>query len=306
MAAVSVIITAHDEAAFLGAAIDSVLAQELPADEILVVDDGSVDGTRAVMDARAAARPDVIRTITLPRNRGAPFARNTGAAQARGELLAFLDGDDVWLPRKLAVQRAILDRHREAGYTYGSAIELRDGRVGPTPERLGSPSGVYRPPALCIGYLRDTYWNFWPSGLLIRRATFALTGGFVEALGAYQHWEDYFYACVLALAEPAYVLDEPLTLYRVHDASCSRRAELSKKTIVDERVGLQWFADRLAARGPKPLPPEIVAALEERFARNVRQFGEALPERPELGEHASLYAPAALERLRAALDALRA
>jgi len=305
MVGISVIVTAHDEAAFLGAAIDSVLAQELPADEIVVVDDGSMDGTHAVMDACAAARPDVIRTLTLPRNRGAPFARNAGAAQARGELLAFLDGDDLWLPRKLAVQHAILDQHREVGYTYGSAIELRDGRVSPNPERLGSSSGVYRPPELCIGYLRDTYWNFWPSGLLIRRATFALTGGFVEALGAYQHWEDYFYACVLALTEPAYVLDEPLTLYRVHDASCSRRAQLSKKTIVDERVGLQWFADQLAARGPRPAPPEIVVALEERLERNVRQFVEALPERPELGEYASLYAPAALDRVRAGLGGLR-
>jgi glycosyltransferase involved in cell wall biosynthesis len=306
MTGVSVIVTAHDERAFIDAAIESVLAQDRPADEIVVVDDASTDGTHAVVDARATARPDVIRVVTLSRRRGAPSARNAGAASARGELLAFLDGDDMWLPQKLAVQCSILDRHPDVGYTYGSAVELRDGHLSPTPERLGSPSGVYRPPDLCTGYLRDDYWNFWPSGLLIRRATFRLSGGFVEPLGAYQHWEDYFYACALALNDAAYVLDEPLTIYRVHDASCSHRAELSKKTIVDERVGLQWFAERLGERGPRPVPPEIVAALEERLDRNARAFPEALSERPELGTYAHLYAPAALARIRARLGALRA
>jgi glycosyltransferase involved in cell wall biosynthesis len=301
---ISVIITAHDEAAFLGAAIQSVLDQDLAAAEIVVVNDGSSDGTQSVIDTWTAAYPEVVRAITLSPAHGAPFARNAGARQAVGDLLAFLDGDDVWFRSKLAVQAEVLDRHPDVGYTYGSATELRNGQVSPTPERLGSPTGVYRPPELCVGYLRDTYWNFWPSGLLIRTPVFERSGGFVEVLGPYQHWEDYFYACALAMDESAYVLDEPLTYYRVHDASCSHRAVISKKTIIDERVGLEWFVDRMAALG-RGLSPDIVALLDERLERNRQQFAQALPDRPGLHAHANLYAPAAIERLRAASAALR-
>lgn len=301
---VSVVITAHNEEPFLAAAIDSVLSQDLPAYELVIVNDASTDATQAVIETYVGSRPDLIRSVSLPSNRGAPGTRNAGAAQARGELLAFLDGDDLWHPRKLAVQRALLERHPRVGYTYGSAIEFRGDWVKPTPERLGSPSGVYQAPALCVGYLQDTYWNFWPSGLLIRRAAFQTSGGFVEALGAYQHWEDFFYACSLAMNEGAYVLDEPLTFYRVHDASCSQRALATKKTIVDERMGLEWFVGHLLAQRPRTIAPEIGPALARRLTRNVLQFAEALAGRPALESYAGLYAPIALSQLWAELTTL--
>jgi hypothetical protein len=62
--------------------------------------------------------------------------------------------------RHRVVQRAILERHPDVAYTYTSATELRDDRVNASPESLGSPTGVYGPPDLCLGYLRDAYWNF--------------------------------------------------------------------------------------------------------------------------------------------------
>ncbi len=305
MPRVSAIITAHNEEAFIGAAIHSVMTQDVPAHEIIVVNDASIDGTQAVIDACARAASGAVRGVTLPRNSGAPFARNTGAALADGDALAFLDGDDIWLPNKLAVQSAILDRHPSVGYTYGSAISLRDDTTDATAEQIGSPGGVYRPPDLCIGYLRDAYWNFWPSGLLIRRETFRSSEGFVDALGGFQHWEDFFYACRLALTETCYVSDEALTYYRVHDASCSRRAERTKKTIVDERVGLEWFVGHLAGCGPRPISGEIVGAMEERLERNAQDFANALATRPGLTSYAHLYSDGAFEHLRAALRGLR-
>ena len=304
MTRVSAIVTAHNEEAFIGAAIDSALSQDVPPHEIIVVNDASLDGTQAVIDAMMVEHPGVIRCVTLPHNRGAPFSRNAGAALANGEMLAFLDGDDLWFPHKLASQCAILDRHPEVGYTYGSAISLHAGCANATAERIGSSSGVYQPPELCVGYLRDAYWNFWPSGLLIRRSTFQSSGGFVEALGAFQHWEDYFYACQLGLTELAYVTEEPLTYYRVHEDSCSRRAELTRKTIVDERVGLEWFVSHLRSRGPWPVAPEIVAALERRLGRNERDFAEAVRTRPGLSAYGSFYTTGSLERLRTELGSL--
>jgi glycosyltransferase involved in cell wall biosynthesis len=161
---VSVVITAFNEEQFLDAAIDSVLCQDAPPDEIIVVNDASSDGTQTVIDAYVATHSALIRSIALSPNQGVPSARNAGAAAARGGLLAFLDGDDIWVPHKLSVQRAILDARPDADYTYGSAIELRESQLSASAERLGSPTGLYRPPDLCVGYLRDTYWNFWPSG----------------------------------------------------------------------------------------------------------------------------------------------
>ena len=300
---VSVVVTAHNEEAFIGSAVESVLGQDAPPDEIIVVDDGSTDGTAGVLEALTAAYP-LVRRITSSVARGAPSARNAGAALARGDLLAFLDGDDVWFPRKLSLQVALLERHEEVGYTYGSAVELKGDKINPTPERLGSATGVYRPPELCVGYLRDTFWNFWPSGLLIRHDAFQRSGGFVEALGSHQHWEDYFYACVLALSESAYVLDEPTMYYRVHDRSCSHRAQASGMTIVDERAGLEWFVAYLGER-ESGASTDVNEAIESRLDGNVRRFAAALGERPELGKYGALYTPDALAAVMANLHALR-
>jgi glycosyltransferase involved in cell wall biosynthesis len=98
---VSVIIPAYNAARFLPQAIDSVLAQTFGDVELLVVDDGSTDETPAVVARYDDPR---VRYLRHARNRGLPAARNTGIRHARGELIAFLDADDYWLPEKLAVQ----------------------------------------------------------------------------------------------------------------------------------------------------------------------------------------------------------
>jgi glycosyltransferase involved in cell wall biosynthesis len=283
---VSVVIIARNEETRLREAVDSALAQSCEPLEIIVVNDASTDGTQAVIDAYTAGHPDL------------------GAARATGELLAFLDADDVWFPDKLAVQCALLDRYPTAGYTYGSAVEFGAGWVKDTPEHLVSPGGLYTPPDLCLGYLREGFWNFWPSGLLIKRQTFELSGGFIAALGAFAHWEDFFYACALALDETAYVHDEPLMYYRIHDASCSTQATATGKTIVDERMGLEWFIAHLGARAPRSFPQEIIPALTNRLEQNGRAFFEALVERPALAQYGDLYAPPAMDRIEHALRRL--
>lgn len=97
--ALTAIIPVHNGERFLAEAIRSALDQTLPPTEILVVDDGSTDGSAAV----AAAFGPPVRVLTQA-NRGPSAARNLGVAHATGELLAFLDADDLWLPDKLARQ----------------------------------------------------------------------------------------------------------------------------------------------------------------------------------------------------------
>ena len=105
---VSVIIAAYNAEAFVGRAIASALAQTLAPLEILIVDDCSTDGTRAVLDAAAHKTP-TIRVIAMARNGGPSAARNAGIAQARGEWLAVLDADDAFAPTRLATLTAFAE-----------------------------------------------------------------------------------------------------------------------------------------------------------------------------------------------------
>src|SRR5262245_15244646 len=111
--AVSVILPAHNGGRWLRESLDSVLGQTAPPDEVIVIDDGSRDRT-----------PDLLRSygdrITVRRQpqQGIGAARNAGIALARGELLAFIDQDDVWLPDKLARQLRHAGREPDAAVLY--------------------------------------------------------------------------------------------------------------------------------------------------------------------------------------------
>lgn len=113
----SVIITAYNQERYLGEAIESVLAQDFDDLEIIVVDDGSTDKTATV-----AARYDV-KVISQP-NAGPGAALNTGVTEARGELIAFLDGDDVWVPGTLANRIMAFDRDPGLDATQGMLVEF--------------------------------------------------------------------------------------------------------------------------------------------------------------------------------------
>jgi glycosyltransferase involved in cell wall biosynthesis len=110
---VSVIIPAFNRANLIARTIDSVLGQTYPACHVILVDDGSTDGTDAVVAARYAGNPRV--RVLREENRGVSAARNAGLAAATGDYVAFLDSDDVWRPWKLDVQVACLERLRAHG-----------------------------------------------------------------------------------------------------------------------------------------------------------------------------------------------
>jgi len=110
---ISVVIPAHNAAAYLSESLDSVLAQTLPAAEILVVDDGSTDGTADVASRFGRA----VRVVRQPQS-GVSVARNIGLDRAAGDLIAFLDADDRWEPGKLATQVAAIDEQPAALWTF--------------------------------------------------------------------------------------------------------------------------------------------------------------------------------------------
>ncbi len=125
---VSVIIPTYNRARLVGSAVESALSQDYPKTEILVIDDGSSDGTREMMARAYGANPKV---RYLPKaNGGVSSARNLGIRESRGEYVALLDADDAWLPGKLVLQLECLRRFPEAGMVWTDMAAVDgDGRL---------------------------------------------------------------------------------------------------------------------------------------------------------------------------------
>lgn len=157
---VSVIIPAYNREKYLGPALQSVLDQTRPADEIIVVDDGSSDGTVEV----ARSFGDRVRCLSGAHG-GASRARNLGVHASRGDLLAFLDSDDLWVPEKLENQCRHLDLHAATDMVFGHLQTFL------SPEFTADTAGIRVPdtrpmPGLCAGTM------------LIRRPIFEKIGDF--------------------------------------------------------------------------------------------------------------------------------
>jgi glycosyltransferase involved in cell wall biosynthesis len=120
----TVVIPAYNAPRTIGSAIRSVLAQTRPDLEVVVIDDGSTDSTPDVVEAIAAEDRRV--RLSRQRNQGVAAARNAGIAQARGELVSFLDNDDLWLPRYLELMHEALEASPRAGFAYTDGWTLDD------------------------------------------------------------------------------------------------------------------------------------------------------------------------------------
>lgn len=197
---VSVVIPVFNGERFLARAIESVAAQTLPPDEIIIVDDGSTDAGPAI----AGSLPGV-RLIRQP-NAGGAAARNTGIGAARSDLVAFLDQDDLWAPRKLELQVARMGASRELGYTLaGQRIFLEPGSPAPAWLR---PELVDRAiPGIVSGTLVARKWVFTRIGVFDTK---------------YRWGDDADWFLRAREANiPMAILDEVLLLRRVHQANAS-------------------------------------------------------------------------------------
>ena len=133
-AAVSAAIPVRDGKRFLAAAIESTLAQTVPCFEVIVVDNGSSDGSHAVAERYAA---DGVRVLNEP-ERGTARARNTALAAYRGDHLGFLDADDLWEPHKNEIQLNALTASADApDLVFGHVVQFRDGTGEQAPPQRG-------------------------------------------------------------------------------------------------------------------------------------------------------------------------
>ena len=122
---ISVVIPLYNREVSIGAAVESVLSQSFKDFEVIVVDDGSSDGGVEIVEAIADPR---IRLLRQPENRGANAARNEGVRQARGEIVSFLDSDDLFLPNKLQTVADVFSRREDLGVLMDSFRKARPGR----------------------------------------------------------------------------------------------------------------------------------------------------------------------------------
>ncbi len=210
---VSVVIPTYNRADLLQAALDSVLAQTVPVHEIVVVDDGSTDHTPDVVHALQAAGAPII-YLPLPHLNQRGAARNQGAAASSAPLIAFLDSDDLWLPRRLERQLAAWARAPGAGFAFCNVQRFDEkGLIGPQP--CLPPAADYNG-AILAGILLEPLAI--SSTLLVRRALFEQVGGFAPVRAN----EDYELTLRLAATSRASYVPEVLVHMREHAGRTSR------------------------------------------------------------------------------------
>lgn len=209
---VSILTPAYNRADLLPQTIASVLAQTFSDFEMIVVDDGSTDGTRGVVEG--CGDPRVV-YAGLPHLGNLSKLRNAGVERSRGELVAFLDSDDLWHEDKLRVQVELLDRHPEVGWSfcgYESFDEngpLRRNVYGDSEEDV-LLDWIF--PAVIRGAM-----TIYTSTVIARRALLAQAGPFNEAFLI----ADFELFTRLAFLGRAAVLRRPLTRIRKHAGNCS-------------------------------------------------------------------------------------
>jgi len=226
MPKVSVIIPTYNRRELVREAIASVLAQSFSDFELIVVDDGSEDGTADVV-----REFDDVQYVSQE-NCGVSAARNHGVSLSKGELIAFLDSDDLWQPSKLEQQAVFFVDHVQAQICQTEEIWLRnDIRVNPHNKHRKAGGDVFaRSLELCL---------VSPSAVMMHRDLFERTGGFDETLPA---CEDYDLWLRIAATTPIHLIETPLVIKRGGHAD-----QLSHKFWGMDRFRVQALCKLLAS-----------------------------------------------------------
>jgi hypothetical protein len=232
---VTCLVTAYNYERYVARAIESALAQDYPSDalEIVVIDDGSTDGTAD------AVRPYLDRVRYFRQDNGGLLAAtNRGIAEARGELIAFLDADDMWLPDKVSRQVEVFVSRPEVGLVSGE-MEIVDDDDATVSPRYFAGLGIQPPSGRVLGtYLRQ---NLSPAPTIMVRASLRHAFHPIPPAASCQDW--WTTARVAEIAEVV-SLPDPLTRYRSHSGQMSSfgaQDEKWLKTVQDDNLFRRWM-----------------------------------------------------------------
>lgn len=240
---VTCICTAYDVGPYIGAAIESALAQDYAGElEIVAVDDGSTDDTGAILDSYG----DRITVVHQP-NGGFVSAVNAGLAAATGDYLALLDGDDEWPVHKVRRQAEFLDEHPAVGLVFGDMEVIdRDGRL--THESFWRFEGIHV--ARGDVFERLTVANFASGGASMFRAAYRDR---FDPIPDGPPWPDWWFS--VRIGEVAHLdwIDGPMNRYRLHGANMGFQAtglQLAKNRRAELRMRRWILANLYESRAP--------------------------------------------------------
>ncbi len=272
--AVSVVIIFLNAAPFLDEAIGSVRAQSAGDWELILVDDGSTDGSTEIARRAARADPHRIRAIEHPGhvNLGTSASRELGLRAARGTLLLYLDADDILFVDALATLHAALERAPGTDAAFAATLfwnwhpDFRGRRD--TQQDLIPWVGVHRPPRLLTEMTRDEYMHPANCSSLFRRQVLIELGGFeAEFTGMY---EDTVLLAKVLLERPVVLIDDCVSAYRMHPSSqCHRAAAAgtydSRQPNRDRARYLRWLRAHVRTRGVRD--PALRLMIERELLR---------------------------------------
>lgn len=273
-ALVSVIIIFLNESRFLDQAVESVYAQGYSSWELLLVDDGSTDGSSDIARRWSEREPQRIRYLEHANhaNRGPSASRNLGAAHARGEFLAFLDGDDIWLPARLSRGVALMRQHPNAAMVYGASQYWRswDAASSTNLDRI-QPHGfrtnrLVDPPELLIRFWSHRAAIPCVNSLLVRRDAYEAVGGYESSFRSV--WEDQVFLVKFCLRHPVFVANECWDRYRQHAQSSCARAEAGGHLLAQQGEFFDWCEDYV--RRSSSSGTDVLKALDHARQRAVQ------------------------------------
>lgn len=255
--AVSVITAFLNEERFLAEAIESVAGQQYTSWELILVDDGSADGSPDIAREYAKKYPEKISYVQHEgaENRGLSASRNLGISRARGALVAFLDADDVWMPEKLQVQAGIMHAHPQAAMLC-EASEYWYSWNDPSAKDVLIPVGVNREGVFHAPELVKQLYPLsagaapCPSGIMVRRSVLERHGCFeAHFTGKYQLYEDQAFLHKIYLNEPVYISHLCHNRYRQRAGSLVHQVTGDGNYHVVRRYFLQWLREYIALQG---------------------------------------------------------
>jgi glycosyltransferase involved in cell wall biosynthesis len=267
---VSVIIIFLNAERFIEEAIESVFAQSYKNWELLLVDDGSYDSCTEIAQCCAAGNPGKVYYLehTNHRNRGMSASRNLGIKHSKGEYIAFLDADDVWLPNKLEEQVTTLVSQPKAGMVYGKTLYWYSWTVKPE-ERLRDriqehfiqADSLISPPNLLTLYLQGKAAIPAPCSILVRRKIVEFVDGFEDEFrGLY---EDQVFFAKICLETPVFVAKECWDRYRQHPSAACALAQNTAQEYFARVSYLKWLKNYLTEK--RVMDPDLWYALEREF-----------------------------------------
>ena len=253
---VSVVLIFLNEEKFISEAIASVIAQTYDNWELLLVDDGSTDSSSAIAKSYESKFPDKVRYLEHQehKNCGMSASRNLGINNSNGEYIAFIDGDDVWLPKKLeqqvAIMKAQLDAALVCGRTkwwYGWTGKSEDKQRDFLQKFDLTLDSLIQPPAVLMLFLKDEWASL--CDILVRRSAIAAVGRYEDSFrGMY---EDQAFHAKLCLNFPVYVSSQCWYLYRQHPQACTIQTHTAQKYHQSRQAFLIWLQQYLIQQQAK-------------------------------------------------------